>query len=233
MSITFTKLFSSITESTVWMESDHTRLVWITMLAMADRHGRVLASIPGLAHRARVPIGSAQDAIKTFLAPDKYSRTETNDGKRVEPIDGGWRLLNHAKYRALRDDEAIRESKRLWAERKRAKETPGTPRDPSAPPVIHVYRRPEDSPVKIPKAKAKPFVPPTLLEVELYSKERCSPVDAKVFWEYFTNGNPPWTDMKGQPVRAWKQKFITWEKKDANGILKMAAPSYPMPKLKN
>jgi hypothetical protein len=49
MSVTFTKLFSSITESTVWDEPDRVRLVWITMLAMADKHGRVWASVPGLA----------------------------------------------------------------------------------------------------------------------------------------------------------------------------------------
>jgi hypothetical protein len=122
MSMTFTKLFSSITESTVWCEPDRVRIVWITMLAMADSRGRVWASIPGLANRARVPVDDAKAAIERFLAPDEYSRTPDNDGRRVVPIDGGWRLLNHEKYRAIRDEEAINESKRKYINTRRALE---------------------------------------------------------------------------------------------------------------
>jgi hypothetical protein len=106
MSVTFTKLFSSITESTIWCEPDHVRITWITMLAMADRRGRVWASIPGLANRARVTIQQAEDSIRRFKLPDAYSRTPDNEGVRIADIDGGWVLLNHAKYRETRDEEA-------------------------------------------------------------------------------------------------------------------------------
>lgn len=122
MSRTFTKLFSSITESTIWCEPDRTRLVWICMLAMADKNGRVWASVPGLANRARVPLVDAEIALAAFLAPDPYSRTPDNEGRRIEPIDGGWRLLNHEKYRAIRDDESIKESKRNYINARRAAE---------------------------------------------------------------------------------------------------------------
>lgn len=120
MSMTFTKLFSSITASTIWAEPDHTRLVWITMLAMADKHGRVWASIPGLANMARVTLERCEDALNALKSPDKYSRTRDFDGRRIEDIDGGWRLLNHAKYRAIRDEESIKESKRNHINNKRA-----------------------------------------------------------------------------------------------------------------
>lgn len=123
MSRTFTKLFSSITESTIWCEPAATRLTWITMLAMADRHGRVWASIPGLANRARVTVSEVESALRTFLSPDPYSRTPDNEGRRVIDIDGGWQLLNHAKYRDIRDEETIRESKREHMRRKRAAES--------------------------------------------------------------------------------------------------------------
>lgn len=105
MSMTFTKLFSSITESSVWMQGDRTRLVWIAMLAMADKHGRVWSSVPGLANRARVPVEAVERALGIFLTPDPFSRTKDFEGRRIEAIDGGWRLLNHGKYRALRDEE--------------------------------------------------------------------------------------------------------------------------------
>jgi hypothetical protein len=122
MSVTFTKLFSSITESSIWMCDDKVRLAWISMLAMADRHGRVWASVPGLANRARIPLEDAKRAIDLFLAPDEWSRTPDNDGRRIEPIDGGWRLLNHQKYREIRDEEVKRENAAERQSRRRSKQ---------------------------------------------------------------------------------------------------------------
>ena len=119
MSYTYTKLFSSITESTIWCEPANTRLVWITMLAMADRHGRVWASIPGLANRARVPDADCRTALECFLMPDRDSRTKDNEGRRIQEIDGGWQLLNYAKYRERMDEQTVRESKRLYMQNKR------------------------------------------------------------------------------------------------------------------
>lgn len=122
MSYSFTKLFSSITESTIWVAPDPHRITWICMLAMADRKGRVFASIPGLANRARVQVADAEAAILSFLGPDPYSRTKDHDGRRIEEIDGGWRLINYEKYRALCDAETIKESKRKYINERRARE---------------------------------------------------------------------------------------------------------------
>ena len=63
---------------------------------------------------------------------------------------------------------------------------------------------------EIEKEKVKRFVPPTLEEVEAYARERNSSVDPKQFYEYFSTGN--WVDAKGNKVKNWKQKFLTWEK---------------------
>ena len=92
------------------------------MLAMADRRGRVWASIPGLANRARASVEDVEAALSKFLSPDKYSRTTEHEGRRIEQIEGGWRLLNHEKYRAIRDEEAINESKRKYINTRRAVE---------------------------------------------------------------------------------------------------------------
>lgn len=54
------------------------------------------------------------------------------------------------------------------------------------------------------------FTPPTLEEVVDYCKERNSDVDPFKFFEYFNTGN--WKDSKGNKVKNWKQKLITWEK---------------------
>lgn len=61
----------------------------------------------------------------------------------------------------------------------------------------------------------KRFTPPTLEEVQAYCKERNNGVDAKAFYDYYTAGD--WKDAKGKPVRNWKQKVITWERKDGSG----------------
>lgn len=54
------------------------------------------------------------------------------------------------------------------------------------------------------------FIPPTLEEVQAYCKERNNKVNPKAFFDYFTEGK--WKDSKGNPVKNWKQKIITWEK---------------------
>lgn len=59
------------------------------------------------------------------------------------------------------------------------------------------------------KRESKPFVPPTLEEVKKYCIERNNNVDAKKFFDYFDASD--WVDSKGNPVRNWKQKVITWE----------------------
>ncbi|HUP07674.1 MAG TPA: hypothetical protein VMU47_11015 [Caldimonas sp.] len=117
----YTKLFESILESTIWCEPDYVRVVWITLLAMADKDGSVLASIPGLAKRANVTVDQARQAIACFLAPDPDSRTKDHEGRRVAVIDGGWKLLNHAKYRELLAADADRERKRRWWAENRGK----------------------------------------------------------------------------------------------------------------
>ena len=110
----FTKLFAGIVDSTVWREAMHVKVVWVTMLAKADRNGVVSASLPGLADAARVSIEECEEALARLKAPDKYSRTKLYEGRRVEECDGGWLLLNHGKYRKLQiEDErriAVREA---------------------------------------------------------------------------------------------------------------------------
>jgi len=95
----YTPLFGSIVTSSIWNESSETRIVWITILALADAHGKVEGSVSGLAPVARVPIESCEKAINRLKAPDKYSRTKEYDGRRIVDIDGGWQILNFTKFR--------------------------------------------------------------------------------------------------------------------------------------
>lgn len=74
-----------------------------------------------------------------------------------------------------------------------------------------------EEPKKVKKKSSAAFVPPTLEEVAAYARERNSSVDPKKFFEYFNTPNDKgqtWIDSKGNPVRNWKQKFLTWEGRD-------------------
>jgi hypothetical protein len=108
----YTKLFSTIVTSTVWGEPNATRIVWVTMLAIATKDGEVLSTIPGLARMANVTTAEAEEAITRFLSPDQYSRTPDDEGRRIEPIEGGWHLLNYDKYRRMASyDESKEQNK--------------------------------------------------------------------------------------------------------------------------
>lgn len=118
----FVKLFGSILASTVWMEDPETKVVWITMLAMADAKGYVGGSVPGLAKMAGVERAATERALEKFLSPDPDSRSKEHEGRRIVEAEGGWKLLNYAKYREARDEETRREQFRASKRRARARE---------------------------------------------------------------------------------------------------------------
>jgi hypothetical protein len=60
----------------------------------------------------------------------------------------------------------------------------------------------------------KGFIPPTFQDIQNYCKERNSCVDAKKFFDYYVAGD--WEDAKGNQVKNWKQKLLTWESKTTN-----------------
>jgi len=59
------------------------------------------------------------------------------------------------------------------------------------------------------KTKAKKvFAPPTIEEViHFFYQNSYSVESAKTAFHYYADGNPPWTDSKGNEVRSWKQKM--------------------------
>jgi sRNA-binding protein len=122
VSDSYTKLFSSITASTIVSEPLATRWLWVTMLAMSDASGNVWGSVPGLARIANITLEQCEEALQCFLSPDPYSRTKEHGGRRVEAVDGGWLLLNHAKYRAVRSAEERREYMRQYMAKRREEE---------------------------------------------------------------------------------------------------------------
>lgn len=108
----YVKIYGSILGSSIWAESIHTRIVWITMLAMADEHGRVEASVSGLARIANVTITQCRKALEVLLAPDLDDRSGVAEGRRIEKHQGGWTVINYLKYREMRSPKQIADAER-------------------------------------------------------------------------------------------------------------------------
>jgi hypothetical protein len=119
----YTKLFDTLLTSTVWDLDSDTCKVWITLLALKDRDGIVTSSVPGLAHMSRVPVEKTREALDVFLKPDPDSTTPAHEGRRIEAVVGGWRLLNHDKYRDLMSADEQREKRaerqQRWRDKKK------------------------------------------------------------------------------------------------------------------
>ena len=60
---------------------------------------------------------------------------------------------------------------------------------------------------------------PTREEVREYARSRNSPVDPDRFYDFYTADDDPakhWIDSKGHPVANWKQKLISWERRETD-----------------
>jgi hypothetical protein len=121
----YSKLHSSIVNSSLWVEPDSTRLLFITLLAMCDRDGMVYGSRYGIARVANINPDEIDEAWAALLAPDPDSgdkiRAPENEGRRIEEVSGGFRLLNFEYYRGLRNEDDRRDQNRAAQARHKAK----------------------------------------------------------------------------------------------------------------
>jgi hypothetical protein len=193
----YTKLFGSIVASTIWREDNTTRIVWITMLALKDQNGVVEASIPGLADLARVSIEELLAALEKLKKSDPYSRTKEFEGRRIEEVDGGWRVLNHRKYREKLNQDERREYLRVKQQEHRDKVKASETNSESPSPSVNV---------QTPREK---FIKPTIEEVHLGAEKiGLSKLEAEKFFSYYeANG---WRVGKN-PMKNWSHALSGWK----------------------
>lgn len=76
----------------------------------------LLATIFGVSEK------EIEDGIEFLCAPDPKSRTPDEEGRRLVKISPfAYKVVNYAKYKAIRDEEERREQNRLAQEKFRAK----------------------------------------------------------------------------------------------------------------
>lgn len=95
----YSKLDCGIVDSSLW-EMPHEYLrVWIAMLAKTDATGYVRVAAPAMARLCHLTREDFDRIIDVYCSPDPESRTSDHDGRRLEKVEGGWQILNYAKYR--------------------------------------------------------------------------------------------------------------------------------------
>lgn len=101
--MSFLKLDEKILTSSVWYGGDPREIVvWIYLLIKADRNaGRVDDTLPCIARNCNITIKECEDILNKFAAPDPYSRSTANEGRRINinyNPQWGIDILNWAYY---------------------------------------------------------------------------------------------------------------------------------------
>ena len=199
----FVKLDCGIIHSSLWAESSDTRICWITLLVLADATGFVRAAASAIAREAGISAEAARSALDLFASPDDESRSPDNKGKRIERVDGGYRVLNYEKYRE-RDYTGAQRQKRF---RERNAVTTVTSR--VTPVTRNAASRKQKQSTEAYKKKegANESRPPVLVEdwlKELESDPTYSGIDVRTEYGKMLN----WCKVrKKQPTR---RRFINW-----------------------
>jgi hypothetical protein len=116
----FTKLDEGILRSSIMAEPSDVFKVWIAFLASCGPDGIARVSAVFISSVCRLDPAVVHKAIERLEAPDPDSRSETEEGRRIKRVDGGWFIVNYDKYRAFSysaSAEAIRA--RRYRERKK------------------------------------------------------------------------------------------------------------------
>lgn len=152
--MSYAKLFSSITESSLWSASKETRLLFVSMLARANAVGFVEASVPGLARISNLTREETEAALNELMAPDPDDKSGNNEGRRIVKMEGGWGIVNYEVYRNRRDEEERREYMRQYMAQYRKRSVNSS--KPSKPQLAKAEAAPEA------KAEGEEKRPPSL-----------------------------------------------------------------------
>lgn len=160
----YAKLFTSIYQGTLRGNS-RGLLVFTNLLAHADSAGHVDIHPRAIADEVGLAPDEVRAALDELEAPDVESRTPNEDGRRIVRLDDhrawGWRIVNYAKYRAIKNEDDRREQNRLAQARWRAKQSGAQ----SASVSEHKHDKPESAQAEA-EAEAEAInTEPTALDV--------------------------------------------------------------------
>ena len=97
------------------------------MIVLCDECGTLDMTPQAIAGRTGIPVEIIQEGISHLEKDDPYSRTSTENGKRIIRIDDhrpwGWVIVNHGIYRkmACREDKKKADRERIAKKRNDSK----------------------------------------------------------------------------------------------------------------
>jgi hypothetical protein len=112
----FTKLDEGIIYSSIMGEDDAVFRVWIVLLATCKADGISPVSETFIASITKKDVAEIKRCIDTLMSPDETSRSKNDDGRRIERIDGGFKIINYEKYRASSKTDYLREKQAKYRE---------------------------------------------------------------------------------------------------------------------
>ena len=191
-------------------EGDSIIVIWFKLLCLAGKqnNGGVFIMNNRIAY-------SEQMLVTIFRRKETIVRLALQTFEQfgmIEIIDDVITIPNWEKHQNVEQMEKIREQTRLRVakcrERKRLEasnaECNATVIESNALDKNRIDKNREEGK----ESKKEKFVPPSLEDVKEYVSQKSLNVDPEEFYNYFTEGN--WIDSKGNKVKNWKQKILTW-----------------------
>lgn len=130
----YARVFVQILDSSI-AEDFECRHVFEDLLKVCDTDGCIDVTRTALARRFNIPLTVLNRCLQKLEQPDPLSRDPDNEGRRLERLDEhrdwGWRILNWAKYEAVRNramvaDRVARHRQKNRLERPGGAEIPET-----------------------------------------------------------------------------------------------------------
>lgn len=186
-------------------DGDAMIVIWLQLLCLArtvNDYGRIYLTEEiaytdqMLATAFNEPLPTVQMALDVFC---KFGM--------IDVIDDIILIKNWEKYQSIEGLEKVREQTRLRVQKYREKQKQIECNVTVTSQLRDVTHQKEN---KKENKKENIRYMPTLEEIEAYCKQRKNSVDAKRFFDYYTEND--WKDSKGNKVVNWKQKVITWER---------------------
>lgn len=120
----YAKVFRQIYDSTL-AEDWRALVTFQQFLVLADSNGLVDMTPGAIQRITNIPLDIIAAGIERLRQPDKASRSSTEDGRRIVPIDPdrdwGWQVVNYSYYRNLSSLDDKREKDRARIAEKRRK----------------------------------------------------------------------------------------------------------------
>lgn len=117
----YAKIFKSLFYGSLAGKSDPQH-VFICLLTHTDRDGHVELPAAAIAALCGLPLERVESALELLEGPDPDSRTEVEDGRRLEKTGSSrWQVVNYEKYRSMRDEDERRRQTREAVARHRVR----------------------------------------------------------------------------------------------------------------